>query len=159
MIVKARKSKNNEWGLLEKYEAYRHFDKGYIKAITAVTVGKSLAPCYVYRGEEFIPISQIEDEVGLSKYIKAKKPFYFKAKEGFLVVLKARVDFRNKVYIPEESTFEVYTVNGSPSNIDDGIPFKRVLDVPEEFKDVVKEPLRILGESFGDKEKFLKSRL
>ena len=86
MIVKARKSKNNEWGLLEKYEAYRHFDKGYIKATTAVTVEKALAPCYAYRGEEFIPISQIDDEVGLDKYIKAKKPFYFKAKEGILEI-------------------------------------------------------------------------
>ena len=62
-------------------------------------------------------------------------------------------------YIPEESTFEVFTLNGNPSDLSKGIPFKRVLDVPKEFANIVKEPLRLLGESFGDREVFLKSRI
>lgn len=159
MLVKARKSKTDEWGLLEKYETYNYCGKGYIEALTAVTADKKLAPCYVFRGSEFVPIGVIEEEVGIGKYIKAKKPFYFKPREGFLVILKAKVDFNNKIYLEDQSEFEVYTLNGFSSVSNDSLPFKKVLDVPSEFADVVKEPLRILGESFGDREKFLKSRV
>lgn len=159
MIIKARRSKSNEWGFLEKFEMYRHYNEGYVKALTSVTVDKNLAPVYVFKGEEFVPLEEIDETVGIDKYIKAKKPFYSKIKEGYVVLLKARVDYRNRVYIPEESTFEVYTLNGVPSNLEKGLPFKKVLDVPKEFEDVVKEPLRLLGESFGDREAFLRSRL
>lgn len=159
MIIKARRSKSNVWGFLEKFESYRHYDKGYVKALAAVTMEGKLTPVYVFRGGEFVPLKDIDGEMGLEKYIKAKKPFYSKVKEGYVVQLKARVDYVNRVYIPEESTFEVYVINGAPSNLSDGLPFKKVLNVPKEFEQVVKEPLRLLGESFGDREVFLKSRL
>lgn len=159
MIVKARRSKGNEWGFLEKYETYQYYDKGHIKALTSVTVNGELAPVYAFRGEDFIPLKDIDEEVGISRYIKAKKPFYSKIREGFVVVLTAKVDFKNKIYIPEESTYELYTLNGAPGDISKGLPFKKVLDVPKEFIDIVQEPLRQLGESFGDREAFLRSRL
>lgn len=159
MLVKAKCSKTKEWGFVEKYESYRYNNKGYVKALTSINVKGELSPSYVYRGNEFIPISEIDSEVGIDRYLKAKKPFYAKIKEGFLVVLKASVDFEKKVYIPEESTFEVYTLNGTPTNIDSGLPFKKVLDVPKEFIDIVNEPLRILGESFGDRGEFLRRRV
>ena len=159
MLVKAKSSKTKEWGFVEKYESYRYNGMGYVKALASVNAEGKLSPVYVYRGDEFIPLSEIDKEVGIDRYLKAKKPFYAKLKEGFLVVLKATVDFENRVYIPEESTFEVYTMNGNPSNIDHGLPFKKVMDVPKEFADVVSEPLRVLGESFGNREEFLRRRL
>lgn len=157
--VKARKSKYNEWGFLEKYKTYRYYETGYVEALTAVTTDKKLAPVYVFRGDDFIPLEEIADTVGIDKYIKAKKPFYSKIKEGFLVVLKAQVNFVTGEYFPEKSTFEVYTLSGMPLDVSKGLPFNKVLDVPKEFRDVVEEPLRILGESLGDREKFLRSRL
>lgn len=159
MLVKAKCSKTKEWGFVEKYESYRYNGKGYVKALTSVTNEGKLAPVYVYRGEEFISLPVIDEEVGVDRYLKAKKPFYSKLKEGFLVVLKAEVDFVERTFIPEKSTFEVYTLNGTPSNIEKGLPFKKVLDVPKEFADVVEEPLRVLGESFGDREEFLRRRM
>lgn len=159
MLVKTRCSKNKEWGFLEKYEKYQYGKTGYVKALTAVTMDKCLAPAYVFRGDDFVPLQVIDEEVGIDKYIKAKKPFYSKIKEGFVVVLKAEVDFVNKIYYPEKSTYEVYTMNGNPVDVKSGLPFKKVLDLPKEFDNVVKEPLRLLGESFGDREKFLRGRI
>lgn len=159
MIIKARKSKENEWGFLESYRSYDYDGKGYVEALTAVTMNGELAPVYAFRGERFVPLEVIEEEVGIARYIKAKKPFYSKIREGFVVVLNAKVDFNNKVYLPDESTYEVYTLNGSPEDVSKGLPFKKVLDVPKEFIDIVQEPLRLLGESFGDREVFLRSRL
>lgn len=159
MLVKAKCSKTKEWGFVEKFEVYNYNSRGYVKALTSVTSEGKLSPVYAYKGEEFIPLEVIDKEVGIDRYLKAKKPFYSKLKEGFLVVLKAEVDFANKVYIPENSTFEVYTLNGTPSNIEKGLPFKKVLDVPKEFAEVVSEPLRVLGESFGNREDFLRRRI
>jgi len=159
MLVKAKCSRSKDWGFVEKFEVYRYDTRGYVKALTSVTSEGKLAPAYVFRGEEFISLQEIDEEVGIDRYIKAKKPFYSKLKEGFLVVLKAQIDFADRVYIPEKSTFEVYTLNGTPNNIEKGLPFKKVLDVPKEFADIVAEPLRILGESFGDREEFLRRRM
>lgn len=159
MIIKAKCSKSREWGFVEKYDVYRYNSRGYVKALTAVTTEGVLAPAYAFKGDEFIGLKDIDEEVGIDRYIKAKKPFYSKLKEGFLVVLKAEVDFVNKEYIPEKSSFEVYTINGNPSDLSKGLPFKKVLDVPKEFSDLVQEPLRVLGESFGSREEFLRSRI
>lgn len=159
MKIKAKYSKNNEWGFLEKYECYRYEDTGYVRATCSVTPQQKLAPAYIYKGDEFVNISDADKEVGLERYIKAKKPFYAKMKEGFVVVLKASVNFKTKEYYPEKSSYEVLVLNGSPDMVNKEIPFKRLIDVPVEFNNIVKEPLRILGESFGDREKFLRSRM
>ena len=159
MLIKARCSKGKEWGFLEKFEVYSYNSKGYVKALTSVTVEGKLAPSYAYKGDEFVPISVIDEEIGVDRYIKAKKPFYAKLNSGFLVVLKAEVDFANRIYFSDKSSFEVYTLNGNPSDLSKGLPFKRVLDVPNEFVDIVREPLRILGETFGDRAEFLRRRV
>ena len=159
MLVKARCSNSNEWGFLEKYETYQYDKKGYIKAIVSVTMEGKLAPVYAFRSGEFIPLSTIDEEVGIDRYIKAKKPFYSKVRDGFLVVLKAEVNFKDKEYYPERATYDVYTPNVASSDATKGLPFKKVLDVPKEFENIVREPLKLLGESFGDREKFLRGRL
>lgn len=159
MLIKARCSKSKSWGFLEKYEVYSYNSKGYIKALTSVTIEGKLAPSFVFKGDEFIPVSLIDEEVGVDRYLKAKKPFYAMINSGFVVVLKAEVDFANKEYFPEKSTFEVYTLNGNPTDLSKGLPFKKVLDVPKEFADIIEEPLKILGESFGDRAKFLRRRI
>lgn len=159
MLVKARKDKNNEWGILEKYECYSFKGKGYVKALTSVTMNGELSPVYAFRGNEFIPLKEIDTEVGIDRYVKAKKPFYTKSGEGFIVILIARLDFKNHKVLLEDSEYEVYTLNGNQFDLEVGLPFKKVLDVPKEFADIVKEPLRLLGESFGDREVFLRSRI
>jgi len=158
MLIKARVDKNGEWGFLEKYEWYKYYNTGHIKALVGITLDRKLTPAFVYKGKEFIPIEDIDNTVGLNKYIKAKKPFYSKVKDCFIVELKAAVDFTTGEYIPEKSSFELYTPNGNANKAGE-LPFKRVLDVPAEFRNFVEDPLRLLGESLGDREKFLRSRM
>lgn len=158
MILKVRMNKYGAWGFLEKYSQYQYGSSGYVRAITSVTRDGKLSPAYVFKGEDFIDVCDIDESIGLDKYIKAKKPFYSKIGEGFVVVLKAEVDFVTKEYFPEKSTYEVFEVNGIPMNLEKGVPFKRIIDVPREFDEIVKEPMRILGESFGDRYEFLKGR-
>jgi len=159
MLVKVRSDKNNTWGFLERYETYQYRGIGYVKALVGVTVDKGLTPVWVFKGYEFISLETIDETVGINKYIKAKKPFYSRVSDCFIVELKAGVDFKNKKYYPEKSTFELYMLNGKPVGDGKTLPFKKVLDVPQEFRSIVEEPLKLLGESLGDREKFLRSRL
>ena len=159
MLLKVKVDNNRTWGFLEKYEDYWHYGKGYVKALVGVKADRTLSTPYVYRGGEFISLDKIEEEMGIDRYIKAKKPFYSMIDGCFVVVLKAYVDFNNDIYIPEKSTYEVYVPNISNVTRDGTIALKKVLDVPKEFRSIVEEPLRILGESRGDREKFLRSRL
>lgn len=159
MLLKAKLDKNGEWGFLEKYSVYRYRETGHITALVGVTIDRELSEVFVFKGGGFVPLKEIEETVGIDKYIKAKKPFYSKVKDCFIVELRAKVNFVTKEYYPEESSFEVYTPNGVPSDVSKGIPVKGVLDVPSEFRNIVEEPLRLLGESLGDREKFLRSRM
>lgn len=158
MLIKARVDKNGEWGFLEKYEWYKYYNTGYVKALVGITLDRKLTKPFVYKGKEFVPLKEIDETVGLDKYIKAKKPFYSKVKDCFIVELKAAVNFETGEYIPDKSSFEFYTPNGNPNKAEE-LPFKRVLEVPSEFRNFLEEPLRLLGESLGDREKFLRSRM
>ena len=156
MLVKVRRSKSNEWGFLEKYESYSYKGNGYVRALCSVNTNGELCPSYIFKGEEFVPLSKSDEGVSIERYIKAKKPFYSKVKNCFIVLLKAEVNFETGEYFPEKSTFEVYVSNGNP--LPTGLPLKRVIDVPKQFYDIVEEPLRLLGESMGDRSKFLRGR-
>ena len=159
MLLKIKGSDEKEWGFTEKYEVYNYDGKGYIKALTSVSLDRELCPCFAFKGGRFISAGEIEDEVGIARYIKAKKPFYSKFSSGYVVELKAYVDFVNKEYI--RGTFEVFIPNNNPkaTDVDGTLSFKRVLNVPEEFNLIVKEPLEVLANSFGNREVFIKSRI
>lgn len=159
MIIKT-KVENKEWGFLEKFWNYTRGSKRLVKSLTTVTKDGELGRSYVVRGGKFVPLEVIDKEVGIDRYIKAKKPFYSKLRGNFIVLLKVRVDILTGEYYRDTSGYELYVVNGDTSNIVDGeLPFKRVRNVPKEFDGLLEEPMRLLAESRGDREKFLRSRL
>lgn len=159
MDVKVKGSKTNNWGFVEKYRKYSYLGKGYIEAIVGVTFDKRMTEPYVFKGEEFIPLRDIIGTVGIDKYIKAKKPFYSLLKDGFLVKLVANVDFEEGKYISEKSTFEVFSLNSVVPSKEGTLKFKTLLEVPEPVKELMKDMLQVLGESMGDREKFLLARI
>lgn len=160
MIVKVKLGSDKKWGFLEKYESYWYKDRGYVKALVGLSMNKTLSKPYVYRGGDFVGLDIIDNEVGVDRYVKAKKPFYSMLSGGFIVVLKSYIDLSSGkgIYIPDKSSYEVYVVNKILEGGNE-VALKRVIDVPEAFRDIVEEPLRVLAESMGDREKFLKSRL
>lgn len=157
MNLKVKKSKTNEWGFVESYRVYEPVGRGYIEAIVGITADGKFTKPYIYRGEEFIPLEEVDKEVSVSKYIKAKKPFYSKLADCFVVKMRASVYIYDKKYYKDSSSFEVYTFN-ELSSLGDTVSFKKVLNVPEAINVIMEGLLRELGESFGDREKFLRGR-
>lgn len=159
MIVKMRKSEDGKWCMLEKFERSVYTNVGYVKALVMIDSEGNISKPYVYRNKEFIPLKQIDEEMGISKYIKAKKPFYSDIRSGHLVELKAVIDFSTGTYLPDKSEYSVYVSDSIPKDVSKGVYFRKVLNVPKEFDKLVENPLKLLGESLGVRETFLRSRL
>lgn len=160
MELKVKLDKNSKWGFVESFKQWNYMNKGYIEVIVGVTVEGNFTIPYVYRKGEYIPLSTIEKEMGIEKYIKAKKPFYSLMSDGFVVRLRSRVDFGKKEYLPEESDFDVYSINSRMGKKGDLVPMIRVREVPENITTLMNEKLLPeLAKCFGDRAVFLRSRL
>ena len=61
--------------------------------------------------------------------------------------------------MPEKSEYSVYVSDSIPKDVSKGVYFRKVLNVPKEFDKLVENPLKLLGESLGVRETFLRSRL
>lgn len=161
MDVTIRMDKNGVWGFVESFSKYQTIDTGNIKVVVGVTPQGELATPYIYREEQFIPLKQVDEEMGIIKYIKAKKPFYCNLSEGFIAFIKAGVNYTEKKFLPETTDFIIYSVAGkefeSPTK---GIlHLKRVLDVPENLKTLMMKLAEEVSKCYGDREAFLKSRI
>lgn len=161
MDVTIRKDKNDVWGFVESFTKYETIDTGNIKVVVGINPKGKLAVPYVYREEEFIPLQQIDDEMGISKYIKAKKPFYCKLSEGFIAFIKAGVNYTEKKFLPETTDFIIYTVAGKDLEAPNKgtLHLKRVLDVPENLKELMMDLAKQVSECYGDREAFLRNRM
>jgi hypothetical protein len=159
MEIKVKESKNNEWGFVESFKEWNYFGKGYIEVVTGVTNSGDYTEPYVYRKNEFVPLSVIDDEIGIDKYIKAKKPFYTLLSDGFIVKIRAGLDFTNGEILHEKSAFEVYTVNSRIGRKDNMVPMMRIREVPESVVDLMWNKLiPELSKCLGNREEFLRDR-
>ena len=101
---------NGKFGFVETYKPYA-FNTGSVSMMVIANAGDFIAEPYVYRGGSFIPAKTIEEEMGISKYITAKKPFYSVLGTGNIIVdMKVAFDLKTKEYIKEKSTFNLYGV-------------------------------------------------
>lgn len=161
MDVTIRKSKDDVWGYVESFSAYQTIDTGNIKVVVTITPDGELAEPYVLRDEQFIPLKQIDEEMGIEKYIKAKKPFYCKISDGFIAFIKAGVNYTEEEFIKDKSSFVIYQSAGkdleSPSK--GTLHLKRVLDIPKELEDLMYHIAEQVSTCYGDREKFLRDRL
>lgn len=160
MELKVKLDKNNKWGFVESFKQWNYMNKGYVEVIVGVTVEGNFTTPYVYRKGEYIPLRVIEEEMGIEKYIKAKKPFYSLMSDGFVVRLRSRVDFEKKEYLPEDSDFDVYSINTRMGKKGDMVPMIRVREIPENINTLMTEKLLPeLAKCFGDRTVFLRSRI
>lgn len=161
MDIRVRCDKNNRWGFVEEYKVYDYLGKGSVNALVGVGFDRSMTEPYVFRGGSFIRLEEIDKEMGIEKYVKAKKPFYTLLKDGFIVKLDAKVDFINKEYFPEKSSYSVYT----PLKISkEGcsatkLVLMRVNEIPVEMDGSMRCLLQEVGGSMGDRETFLRGRM
>lgn len=161
MDVKIRKSKDNVWGFVESFSSYQTVSTGNIKVVCAITPEGKLAEPYVFRDEQFIPLKQIDEEMGIEKYIKAKKPFYSNLSDGFIAFIKAGVDYVEEEFLPEKTDFVIYQVAGKEleSPVKGVLHLKRVLDIPENLKVLMMNLAKEVSECYGDREVFLRRRM
>lgn len=160
MELKVRNSKDNEWGFVEGFKVWRWDNKGYVEATVGVTVDGNFTKPYVRRGGDFIPLSEIEETIGIDKYIKAKKPFYSLLKDCFVVKVRVGMNFITGETDEERSSFEVYTANTRKPHTEDTLPMMKIREVPDKVTELMQVKLMpLLGECGGDREKFLRSRL
>lgn len=160
MKLTIRKSKDDKWGFVETYSSYSYLLKGSITVTVGVTVDGTLTKPYVLRGEEFIPLSQIEEEMGIDKYIKAKKPFYSLLSDGFIVQLKVGLDFRTGEYLPDKSCYTVYKVTDKKviSPIECELSLVRILDTTDKLNELMENLGKEIASYKGDRATFLRAR-
>jgi hypothetical protein len=110
MKLKLKCDDNGKFGFVETYKPYA-YNTGSVSMMVIANAGSFIAEPYVYRGGSFIPAKTIEEEMGISKYITAKKPFYSVLGTGNIIVdMKVAYDLKTKEYIKEKSTFNLYGV-------------------------------------------------
>ena len=161
MELTVRSSNNNEWGFVESYKKYSYFNTRTINAVVGVGKDGKMKEPFALRSGDFVPLSVIDGEMTVDRYLKAKKPIYCKLKDGFIVSMKAVIDLESGKFLPESSSFMIYTIDTRSSVFqgDSGvIKTVSMLEVPEEVKQLINSFMQVLAET-DDRADFLRSRL
>ena len=169
LSLKVRESTDGTFGFVEEYKQYEHYDTGYVEVTGCVGKGGILAPPYIYRNQNFVAASELEKEMDIAKYIKARKPFYTLLLPSSLL-MKARMFYKDNgmTIVPEKSLFEVY--KSSPIQVSEGEGFKTFHFIQESSQAGMlkgKEAqlnyirdinFKLLQETLGNRKEFLKRR-
>lgn len=168
VLVRRESTENGRWGFKESFHVYRYGGKGYIQVTCVVTPDGELSKPYILRRGKYVEAEVIEKEMGVSKYLKAKKPFYSLLTNGFIADIQAGYNFDEKIFLPEETRYSVYTASYIKpiSNevfhdmIDDMnvLSLKRVYEVNDSLDKLMFSLAEKVVETEGNREAFIKSR-
>ena len=160
MELVIRRSDSNEWGFVEPYSVYRYVDGGNVSLTVGIDSSGMIKEPYALRGGSFIPLNIIDKEVGIGRYIKAKKPFYCLLKDGFIVSMKVTLDFNTGSVDLVKSSYFVYSVRDIvPVNDREGrMKLTRILEVPESVDKLVSNLMVKIASLKGDREMYLRMR-
>lgn len=163
MVLSLKTDKNcQRFGFVETWKTYS-YDTGAVTIMAVVNAGKYVAEPYIYRGGSFVSAEVIDSEMGVEKYVKAKKPFYSLLGTGNLIVeMRVCYDLKTKAYIPEKSNYILYgVVKDTLSYTEEKgwiVQLKRITSV----NDQVQEWLNTMGARIAacgaDRKMFLKTR-
>ena len=110
MKLKVKKSKSSKWGFVEKFDTkYSYMGVQFVKVIVALkfnSSGECSAIPYTYRGEEFVPLSELGFPI--QDFVKAKKPVY-SLLDGIIVSAVLKYDSDLNAHLNREtSSVELY---------------------------------------------------
>ena len=160
MKVSIRKGETTGWGVVEQYKEYIYGDRVALTLVTMIGSDGKLAEPYVFRGGEFVPAGEIEEQFGIERYLTAKKPFYCMLSDGFIVRMRISM-FRGAgyTYDPEKSVFEVFTASSRDVSVNSGtLTLKPVLEVPDHVKELLEGIAKEVCEYGINRRDFLVSR-
>ena len=159
MKVKVRMSTKDlfiKWGLVEKFGFYKYKNEGYIESLACVTVEGRFVKPRIMKGEKFL----VPTEVDIDNYIKAKKPFYSILDEGFIMNLKAGINYDTGEFLEDKSTAMVYKIISEKPQGTSGYAIATpVSEVPEVVIEMAKGLMKELVEAGEDRKAFLMKRL
>lgn len=161
MQLKVRKSKDDVWCFVEEYSTYHYSCGGNVKLVVGIGSNGVIREPLIYRGEEFVPLSEASKEVKISRYIKAKKPFYCPIQDSFIVSMKVSLNYLTGEFIPDKSSYIVYSVS-SKSDIGDRegtLHLSRILQVPEKVDSLVIGLMKRIAALKGSREEFFNMRI
>ena len=158
MEVRVRRSeKSGNWGVIENFKSWRYKGKGYVEVLAGVDVntGKFVMP-YVYKGHEFISADKIHNEVGIDRYVAAKKPFFTVIDNAIFMNIRVSVNYMTNTIDIESAEFKAYIPELVVSET--AIVCKKV-QIPAVVEGNRENLISMVGNSFGDRTKFMVNRL
>lgn len=161
MKLVIRKGNNKGWGFVEKFQTSGANKNLYVKVIVGISPNGKMVEPYAFRGKEFISLRQIDDEVGIDKYIIAKKPFYSLLNDGFVASITTCFNYETGEIVESKSTYTVYEAEGwvVTSDTEGELSLRNIIKVPEAVNNIIKEIQKTITKTRGDREKFFKERL
>ena len=164
MVLELKCDEEGRFGFVEKYKPYA-YDTGAVKIMAIATVGKEgyLSAPYVYRRGSFELAKDIDDEMGIAKYLKAKKPFYSVLGTGNVIIeMRVAFDMKKKEYIKNKSSYSIFVIDkDSLACSKEGIwtvNIRRMTSNVPELESWVDSVARKVAMYGSDREQFLKSR-
>lgn len=164
-LTMRRAESTDKWGFVEQFKPYKWNESGFIDVVTAVSHNKEtdsffFSTPYVLRGGEFIPVKTIDEEMGIEKYIKAKKPFYSLVEDGFVVHLKARVNYETGECDLSKSIVEALVSYTEETEGDEGfLLVKKIVNMNDDLRELLEALAIKIAKCKGNKEEFLRSRI
>lgn len=114
MNIDLRVDRNGNFAFVETFKVYEYRGEGTIDvlAVPDTTMNRLPMP-YVMRGETYIPSNVIEQEMGIEKYVVAKKPIYslVTGDRPFIIRAKVGIRYDDNAYLKEKSTYNIYVRN------------------------------------------------
>lgn len=161
MEVTIRKDKNDKWCFVETFNVYNYLDKGNITVTVGISPEGKLVTPYILRNDTFIPLSVIEEEMGINKYIKAKKPFYCNLSDGFIASIKVGVDFKTGELLKDKTTYSVFSIASRDDVLSNTtkLHLSRILEVPEQVNELMFNVANEIAKCKGDREAYLRGRI
>lgn len=160
MELTIRKGEGNIWGFVEVFKTYRFCESGSITVTLGVTSEGEFTTPYILRSGKFIPLSEVEGDVGLEAYMKAKKPIYSLLSDGFIITLKCCVNYVTGDFIKDKSKYDIYSiVKTTPVNATEAkLSTVRLLEIPDNLDELAEKLMKKVVETGIDRVEFLRKR-
>lgn len=166
MQLQLKKDKNDRWGFVDIFKVYgyttsQNVTRKRIDLKSIITPEGILSEPYVFRSGEFIKASTIDKEMGIGKYIKAKKPIYNLLTDGFLAFTSVMLVYKQGIWTlsPELSSFNIYKITDLKTSINEATAtITMVNDLPEQMELVKSNIYNVISNTIDNRELFLKAR-
>lgn len=160
MELTVRADNEGKWGFVERFKPYAWKDYRCVTVDVGVTSEGNFTEPYALRGTGFEKLSVVADEMGLEKYMKARKPIYSLLSDGFIIDIRSYFEYESGEYCEEKSHYHIYSIRDIiRSKPTEGKAYLvEVMEIPEELDALAKKLSKKVAETGFDRNAFLKAR-